>query len=316
MIVTGRQLKRAALLACVLALIPGCSPAPQQPGRLAPALERLLPDPSGLAGWHVAKGPVDYNPGNLFEYLDGGAERYVGYGFTRLLHVRYQQGEGDSVTLDLFDMGSELGAFGIYSSLRPTDAGFQPWGVEGYRSGSVAAAWKNRVFVHAEADSEQPVLIEVLERVVRGVCERVEGTLSPPSFLAVLPGEGLVARSQRYVASDLLGHECLPGGVMATYALAGERGELFFSDVGDEAGAASCLAALRAHYQRAGGAVVDPVLAGAAGFSFRDSMVGTGTFMTSGRFVTGVQGNLSAPAQKRLLEALAGRLAALSPVLR
>jgi hypothetical protein len=281
-----------------------------------PALEQLLPNPSRLAGWHVAKGPDEYSPGTLYEYLDGGAERYVGYGFFRLLHVRYQHGEGDSVTLDLFDMGSELGAFGIYSSLRPADAGFQPWGIEGYRSGRVAAAWKGRVFVHGEADSEQPVLVDFLGRVVRDACERAGGPPSAPSFLAALPEEGLVARSQRYVAADLLGHECLPGGVVATYAAGGERGELFFSDVGNEAGAASCLAALQDHYRQSNGAVSEPLLDGVSGFSYRDPTLGFGAMLRSGRFIAGVHGTLSAPVQKRLLESLAGRLATLSPILR
>jgi len=316
--VRGAKQKGVGVLALALALIPACSPSRPQQSQAVPDLERLLPDLRGLVGWRVARGPVEYGPANLYEYLDGGAERYVGYGFSRLLHVRYQRGDdnSNSVTLDIFDMGSEPGAFGIYSSVRPTEAGFQPWGVEGYRSGSVAAAWKGRVFVHVEADSEQPPLIEILELVVRGVCERVEGTGSPPSFLAALPSEGLVAWSQRYVAADLLGHECLPGGVVAAYAVDGERGELFFSDLGNEAGATSSLAALRAHYQQSNGAVGESLVAGSTGFSFRDSMVGTGAVLTSGRFVAGVHGTLSAPVQKRLLETLAGRLAALSPVLR
>ena len=118
--------------------------AGEEPGDVAPGLAGLLPDETTLPGWRIADGPVVYDPVSLYEYLNGGAPLYLDFGFEELVHVRYRLGDDDlsSVTLDIFDMGSELGAFGLCRSGRPADAEVRDWGAEGYRSGAVAAAWK------------------------------------------------------------------------------------------------------------------------------------------------------------------------------
>jgi hypothetical protein len=302
----SRRRLRCVLAAVLMACRSPPSPVPA-PTRLD--LDRLLPDAATLAGWRVVDGPASYSPENLYEVLDGGAERYVGYGFERLLRVRYRPTDEPAlgVTLGLFDMGSDLGAFGIYSSGRPPDGAFQRWGVEGYRVGTIAVAWKGRLFVHVAADESRPTLLEMAERLVRGACERAAGAATPPAVLVVLPAEGLVPHSELFVASNLLGHECLPGGVLARYATEEGRGELFFSELASPVAAAQALAELRAHYQRSG-ATLGPAAAGSGGFSLRDPAVGAGTLIASGRFVAGVHGTLSEGARERLLSELVSRL--------
>jgi hypothetical protein len=301
-------------LACVAAasFAVGCGPRASRAFCLEADLHRILPEAAALADWRIAEGPTEYTPANLYEVLDGGAERYVGYGFKRLLRVRYERKDeaGLSVTLDLFDMGSELGAFGIYSSGRPLDGDFERWGVEGYRSGSVAAAWKGRLFVHGEADEERAPLLEMAGRLLGDACARVPGPGRWPSVLAALPPEGLLPHSERWIAADLLGHECLPGGVLASYSGEGGRGELFFSDLVNRGAAAAAVAELRAHYLRTGATVGAAPPIGATGFSFRDQSLGVGSAVASGRFVAGIYGSLSPKAQQRILAELVARLAA------
>ena len=275
------------------------------PGPAGLEIEDLLPEASSFDGWQIAEGPISYTPETLWEYLNGGAPRYLAYGLERMIHVRYQLGDDPlaSVTADVYEMGSELGAFGIYSSIRSPDATFQSWGAEGYRSGTVAAAWKGAVFVHVAADDDRPELIEMAERLGAQVCAGVVGEVSRPDILHPLPPEGLVPHSERYVASDLLGHAVLEGGVLATYEIGGDEGELFFSELGDEAVAQEALEAFRREKERWA-----EVAETAAGFRFQVSGSGSGTVLRSGRFVIGVHGDLPFEAQEDLLELLAERL--------
>jgi hypothetical protein len=292
----------AALLACG-----------QRDTGAAPAaldLRALLPDPAVLAGWRVAEGPAAYDPSTLFEVLDGGAERYLSHGFRTLLQVRYEVAAGApaAVTLDVYDMSSDLGAFGIYSSLRPAVADFREWGVEGYLSGPVAAAWKGRVLVHAEADDERPELIALVESLVGHVCAALAGPAARPAILDLLPPEGLVPRSERYAAGDLLGHEFLPGGVLAAYEIDGRRGEAFFSDLGNEAAVARALTELRAHYSQWGDVQTGVPPAGTGSFRFTAPGLGQGTVTGAGTFVAGVYGDLPAELRARLLARLVAGL--------
>jgi hypothetical protein len=266
-------------------------------------LARLLPAPSSLEGWRAAEGPAEYVPGTLYELIDGAAPRYLTYGFRRLVHVRYQLGEDPlaCVTLDVFDMGSELGAFGIYRSGLSSGSALREWGAEGHRTGTLAAAWKGDVYVRAEADDDRAELIEMVDRLVARVCDEVAGDASRPAILAPLPAEGLVPRSERYVAEDLLGHAFLPGGVLATYEFEGDEARLFFSDLGSEAAVGEAMVMLRAHQERRGTIEREVPSIGAGGFRFSDPDLGNGTVAGAGRFVAGVHGRLPQKEQERLL---------------
>ena len=289
----------AALVACA---------QKEPPVHAALDLEDLLLEASSLEGWHIAEGPISYTPDTLWEYLNGGAPRYQAYGFERMVHSRYQLGDDplSSVIADVYDMGSELGAFGIYSSIRPPDAIFQSWGAEGYRSGTVAAAWKGSVFVHVPADDERLELTETQKRLVSHICNGVTGTLSPPTILQPLPPESLVPHSERYVASNLLGHAALGGGVVATYEIERRHGELFFSELKSEAAAQQALESYRREKER--WAEVAELPDNSAGFRFQDPGSGSGIVLQTGRFVAGVHGDLPFEAQKDLLERLLERL--------
>jgi len=271
---------------------------------------RLLPEAGSLDGWRVAEGPDSYDPGTLYEQIDGAAPRYLAYGFRRLIHVRYESEDdpGASVTLDIYDMGTDLGAFGIYRSRLSRSAEGREWGVEGDRSGTIAAAWKGGVFVHAEADDDRPASIAMLERLLPLVCEGISGDASLPSVLGPLPSEGRVHRSERYLAEDLLGHAFLPGGVLATYAIDGREARLFFSDLGGEDAVGEALAVLRAHQARVGDVVRDVSTMGADGFQYTDPGLGSGIVVGAGRYVAGVHGDLAIDAQDRLLKQLVDNL--------
>jgi hypothetical protein len=283
-------------------LLASCG-AVEEPVEQRPDLALLLPAAPELEGWRVCEGPTEHSPGTLYEYLDGGADRYLGHGFTRLLHVRYQHGDDPlaCVTLDVYDMASELGAFGIYSAARSPEAEVRAWGVEGYLMGTVAAAWRGPVYVHGEADDERDELIAMLERLVAGAGDRAPGDAVLPPVLAPLPRTGRVERSERYVPAALLGHSFLPGGVLAAYEVDGRRAELYLSDLGRERAAAEALAALRDHLAQWGTVEEGPIAIGAGGFRYTDPTLGSGAAVTSGRFVAGMHGELPAQEQDRIL---------------
>ena len=285
--------RHAVLFLALVVGIEGCAGNdPTKPA--APTIAHLLPPVVEFAGWTVAEGPVEYSPDTLYEYLNGGAERYRSHGFRRLLHIRYQLGEDPlaCVTLDVYDMGSELGAFGIYSAARPVGPPPRQWGAEGYRNGTIAGAYKGPIFIHGEADDDRHELVETLEELMSRVAGGADGSVSPPAILDPLPQTHRQTGSERYVPSNLLGHSFLPGGVLATYEVDGRRGEFFYTEFGSETEAVDAMAALRAHFEErdtiAGG--VPPF--GDDGFRTTDPIFGQGTVVRKGDLIAGIHGDL------------------------
>ncbi|MBD3850803.1 MAG: hypothetical protein IFK93_05865 [Acidobacteria bacterium] len=299
---------KCVFVVAILAI--GCG-AGEEPSVDGTGLVDLLPTASSMDGWQIADGPTEYDSEGLFEYLNGGAPLYLDFGFQGMVHVRYQLGDDPlaSVTLDVFDMGSDLGAFGLYRSGRPPEAEVRPWGAEGYRSGTVAATWKGSVSIQAQADDEQPELIEAMEALVARVADSVDGGTSLPQIIDVLPSEGLAPTSERLVAKDLMSHAFLPGGVLATYRVADDEGTVFFSDLKGEIAVTEAMAGLRAHHEQWGEIVDEIDLIGDGGFQFSDPGLGSGAVVSTGSYVVGVHGGLSSDVQMDLLGRLVDSLA-------
>jgi hypothetical protein len=262
-----------------------------------------LQPPPAPPGWSISEGPTSYDSETLFEYLNGGAPLYLEYGFKSLHQIRYQLGDDPyaSVTLDVYDMGSELGAFGVYRSILPPRPEIMEWGAEGYRSGTVAAAWKGTFYVHAEADDDRPELVEGLDHVMSLAVAAIQGSVALPSILEVFPRDGLREGSERYVAADLFGHAFLPGGFVAGYENDSGEAELFFSEMGSAVEAEEALALLRAHEEQWGEVGADIDGFGEGGFRFTDPGLGPGLAVRSGTYVVGVHGDGSGDALVREL---------------
>jgi hypothetical protein len=194
----------------------------------------------------VVEGPVSYGPEGLYDYLDGGAERYLGLGFEKLVHVRYQLGEDPlaCVTLDLYEMGGTAGAFGIYRSVRrPTRAATVVR--RGHSLGTAGGG--------ASTSTARPMT----ERARGRARQLHRASLRPgapgeraAAFLEPLPAEGLVPQSERWFAADLLGHAFLPGGVTASYRIDGREARLYYSELDSDQAAAQALARLRDEWAR------------------------------------------------------------------
>ena len=295
----------------VVALAIGCGPG-EEPAIGGTGLADLLPAASSMDGWQIADGPTEYDSEGLFEYLNGGAPLYLDFGFEGMVHVRYQLGDDSlsSVTLDIYDMGSDLGAFGLFRSGRPPDVELRDWGAEGYRSGTVAAAWKGGISIQAQADDDQPELIEAMESLVAQVAKSVAGGTTLPQIIDLLPSDGLVPWSERLVARDLMSHAFLPDGVLATYQVADDEGTLFFSELVGEPAVTEAMAGLRAHHEQWGEIGEDIDSIGDGGFRFTDPGLGSGVVVSTGFYVVGVHGSLPSDVQMNLLAQLVESLAA------
>jgi len=297
----------AGLCGCLwLCFAWGCGGGPRTGEPAPPDVEALIPPIASLPGWTVAEATTTYDPESLYLYHDGGASRYLDLGFVRLAHARFamEPGGSRSVTLDVYDMGSRLGAFAIYASGRPREAAARAWGAEGYLSSEVAAAWKGRIFVHALADDRSEPLVSTSERLVERVIGSVPGDPSPPEILARLPAEGLVPNTTEYVAKDLFGHAFLPGGLLARYDCDPGECLVFICDLASPEAAAQAMERWRAYEGGQGALLEGRPGVGEDGFRANDPGLGAGLVFRGGRTLAGAWGGGSVEGREALVRTL------------
>jgi hypothetical protein len=233
-----------AFLAAVLAgpVTLGRVTAGSQPRRGSPELTGLVP---ALSGWELTEEVRSFFPDDLFEYIDGAAESYLSYDFRELAVADLERtGTDATMTLEIYDMGTPVNAFGIFGAERYPDNAAVPVGELGYCEGEALNFLAGRFYVKMLAFG----LGDGTESFLRDVGSKVAAKIEPagglPALVRAFPKDGLVARSERYIKKNFMGYEFLRDGYVASYKAGEKEIDGFFIDGRTEAEAEALRARL------------------------------------------------------------------------
>jgi hypothetical protein len=175
----------------------------------------LLPE---VDTWNSTEKPESYYPENLFEYINGAAEIYLAYEFKELVVSQQQKDQSEkNVAVEIYDMGNETNAFGIYSAERYPDNKFIKMGIQGYIEEGTLNFLVGRYYVkllcfECEDESE-----EILKEFSQKIVERVGKTGALPPLLEAFPPNGLQLNSESFVLRNFMGYSFLHNGYSAKY---------------------------------------------------------------------------------------------------
>jgi len=249
----------------------------------------LVPRPDTDQGWQWDFEPEMFTPENLYEYINGEAEVYNDYEFMEMVtasHVRHDDPMA-SVTFDIYDMGTALNAFGIYSNYRRPELDFGEIGEEAIVSDLNLRFWKGHFFVQVNAGS----MDEVVKSALPAYAAKIAGSIGEeelPAEVFILPPEEQVPHSLRYMARGLLGQEAFARSYEAKYLLPSGECSAFLvpKDSPEEARAALATFIGNLHQQGQIEEMPDP--ASLSTFSADTEYYGSFTARLSGNYVMGV----------------------------
>ena len=272
-------------------------------------LMALLPGPNAAPGWARGGEARCYSPDSLYEHIDGAADLYVSYGFKQAVVGDYVKGgEGERwITVDIYDMGAPLHAFGIYGAEKPPDVEeteVGEYGMQGYSLEGLVALWKGRYYVKVSAVEREDV--EAAEALAMVTAGKLPARLKMPEELRRLPSANGVAGSERYVKTSALGHKFLGEVVSAEYKLEEATATLYVADLGPPESAAAGWQKLRDFESRTGEKVEDVSGVGEDAFAATDGYYGEmvaarqGQFLVLGMSEEAGRAELTALARKAL----------------
>jgi len=215
--------KPAFCISMALILLSGISAAAEGP------VGQGLAEPPLPEGW-TCSGPVDvYTKDTLFKLINGEAELYFPYGFQRCFAVEYAcDAEAEFVlSAEVYEMGSPLDAFGVYSKYRDSDEDFVQAGAEGFMGRTQIVFYQDRYFVKLRVAGKPREDRDALLTVARAMSTVLpENRVEPPEVRAIRV-DGLVAKTETYVAESLLGYRFFGHGLMAETELDGAVARVF-----------------------------------------------------------------------------------------
>jgi hypothetical protein len=235
---------RLASAIAAVVILAGFSTVPgeSQERTPGPALAALVPR---AEGWKQAEALQSFFPDNLYEYIDGAAESYLSYDFKELLVIQLKKEAGEAtLTVEIYDMGKPVNAFGIFSAERYPENAAVPVGDLGYLEGETLNFMAGRFYVKLLSFGLGGGTGAALTDYGRSVAGAVADKGVLPALLQAFPRENLIAQSEKYIKKNFLGYEFLHDGYVASYKIDGQDLECFVAEAGSEKEAEASLGQL------------------------------------------------------------------------
>jgi len=253
--------------------------------------------------WQLEGKPYRYIPQNLYEYINGAAEFFIAFGFVELAGANYAPvagGQG-SVTIDIYDMGSKLNAFGVFQSRRDRQASSLNLGAASTVSDDYVAFHKDRFYVEIQALIISTQAKNVIATMASNIAEHLPGDNTLPQELSYFPEEGRIVGSERYIRGGVLGHAFLEQGLVCDYQTEGKEATAFIVMLPSDQAAIKAIEHHRSFLEKSGEKPLPLDGLGAHAFTSEEPYHQKIVETQLGPFVIGVYGLDSAEAGRTLL---------------
>ncbi len=207
--------RHISLLGCILLLVIAANATP-------PDIRALLPKNNEVKGWVRDGKPRVFSHDELWEYINGGADVYLDYGFRKVAAVDMKNGSR-TITVDIYDMNKLEGAFGMYARERSPGYKFIKIGAEGYREGVALNFYQSRYYVKLTAFTDDAPTRKVLTRLANVVSKNIGSGKKPPALLSLFPPRGKKKHTETYEAKRFLGSTALRSSFTAKYNRKGAK---------------------------------------------------------------------------------------------
>ena len=244
-------------------------------------LAELLPKPTD---WTKTEEVQRFKPESLFEYINGAAESYIGYEFRELVVGQYQVKNGKAtMTAEIYDLATPRNAFGIYGSERFAESRFLPIGVQGYLEDGTLNFLAGRYYVKLLCFEGGAAADGYLKRFAADILKSIPEVGGFPPELDAFPKDGLVANSEKFILSNVLGFKFLSNGFVAAYRADGREFDAFIIEARSAEDAADMLRRLLEQLAKGGSPAVKTDL----GVRIKDPYLANTILARAGRYLCG-----------------------------
>jgi len=180
-----------------------------------------------LQGLKSPEEPAEYTAENLFEYINGAADVFIGYDFQHLYSMNYSGSSGESITADVYVHSDRANGFGIYSQEKPREGEFLAIGTEGYYEEGILNFFQGRHYVKISAfdlgDRDREILSDLAGRISR----RIPDKPGFPRILQAFPASNRLPNSERFLRRNFLGHSFLENAFTCDYSFENRKVQPF-----------------------------------------------------------------------------------------
>jgi hypothetical protein len=267
-------------------------------------MDKLLPAPVCADGW-VMDGKVTlYDKDSLFDRINGESELYFPYGFEKLAYARYESRKDSKIALDadVYAMGSLLDAFGMFANYRRKNATDAAIGADGTISSAQLLFYQDRYLVRLQVTGATTIDQDVLLACGKSIAQNLPQNTARPKELDAFLVPAVVKKSERYIASSLLGYEFFRRGLIADAVLDKDKVQVFVVLETTAESARATFDRYHAYLKTGGSSVRVAEFSGQMSLEANDPLYDAVVVQQTGRFLFGAVRVKDRGAAKQLIE--------------
>lgn len=152
--------------------------------------------PDTLNGW-LTKETIQIDSREaLYDYINGGAEQFISYGYISAVAKTYETKNEPEVRLEIFDMYNSKNAYGIFSNIRYEENGDYGQGSQ-YVTGALFF-WKGKYFINITTVEETHETKKFIKELARRITDAIAEPGKKPDIIRILPNQELDSNGMMY----------------------------------------------------------------------------------------------------------------------
>jgi hypothetical protein len=184
-------------------------------------------DFSKIKNWSVADSISEYDPSNLWEYINGAADLFIAYGFQNLQSCELSSGEIE-IVVDVYNMGTQLNAFGMYKTERGDPTEKLGIGTEAVITSPNQCLMLKDIYYIKINVYEGQLTEEKSNSLLNSISEILAGSNTFPGEFELLPQKNKIKNSEHFVKEGYLGLSELTNCLYAEYKTDAETSFQYF----------------------------------------------------------------------------------------
>ncbi len=149
-----------------------------------------------ISGWKVSEQDRFFNDSTLYDYIDGGAELFISYGFTKVFNRNYSRTNQPDITVDIFYMNSSADAYGVF--MHSTGRIENDFGNQSQTTKGSVIFWKDNFYVSIMSNPETAESKAAMANIAGIIDKFIPDKGNFPPIINLLPEANLDKKSIRY----------------------------------------------------------------------------------------------------------------------
>jgi hypothetical protein len=166
-------------------------------------IKNLLPKSSELSSCKMSDTIRVYKGDELFNYVDGGAEIFMEYGFKQVATTNYADKNNNQLQVEIYEMKDSSAAYGAYTFYLNGEGKPFNAGTEGAFIDYFAVFWKGNFLTVISASEYKEVLEPAFKEIAKVINSKISSIAQAPSMIVNIKKSGVNESYIKYLKGNV-----------------------------------------------------------------------------------------------------------------